>query len=50
MVVLLLALLLPVLVWCIFVAVKRQASLKSLFVLVGVECVLFAIVVALKSR
>jgi hypothetical protein len=47
MITLLAALGLPIIIWCVYVAAKRQASLKSIFVLVGAECCLLAILGAI---
>ena len=40
---------LPVATWGTYVALKRQASLRSIFAVVGAECLVLAILVALKS-
>ena len=50
MVVIVAVLFLPFLVWCIYAAANRQVSLKSIFVLIGAECLLLASLVKIFGR
>ena len=43
------AVMLPLFAWGVYVAVKRQASLRSIFIVIAVESVILATLVALTS-
>ena len=46
----LIALTLPLFAWGVYIAVKRQASLRSIFIVIAAESVILAMLVALTAR